>query len=401
MVRCTAVSLALSACAFATSLATAGASLTVSTKHELAIARPSEMVSVPWSAVVKALPEARIDRLIVRDPKGASLPYQVMKGADGAGFTDLLFQYDYRAGERTATFSVQASAAVVPPFPARTFARFVPERLDDFAWENDRVAHRAYGPALAAPRSAGSNKEVLVASGIDVWSKRVAYPVIDRWYHGGAYHADGGEGLDHYKTGTSRGAGGSGVWVNGKLYTSGNFARWTILANGPVRTVFELSYDKWLAGAFFVSEVKRFTVDAGQQLDMVDSTFQFDTPGPVTVALGLTRNSADKTEAGSSALVDLTPRGVLAQWETRRTLGGLGTAVLLTGPAAGRASDASNELLLATITSGKPLRYFAGAAWSGSGHIADQHAWRAYLVQAAARAASPLTITTTITTIAP
>src|SRR5688572_27645553 len=27
-----------------------------------------------------------------------------------------------------------------------TFARFVPERTDDYAWENDRVAFRTYGP---------------------------------------------------------------------------------------------------------------------------------------------------------------------------------------------------------------------------------------------------------------
>jgi hypothetical protein len=27
----------------------------------------------------------------------------------------------------------------------------VQERLDDFAWENDRIGHRTYGPALAAP----------------------------------------------------------------------------------------------------------------------------------------------------------------------------------------------------------------------------------------------------------
>ena len=40
-----------------------------------------------------------------------------------------------------------------PVFPAlgadgATYARFVPEREDDFAWENDLVAFRAYGPAM-------------------------------------------------------------------------------------------------------------------------------------------------------------------------------------------------------------------------------------------------------------
>ena len=56
---------------------------------------------------------------------------------------------------------------------ARTFARYVPERIDDFAWENDKIAFRAYGPKA---RKGAEN------SGIDCWLKRVEYPIIDKWY---------------------------------------------------------------------------------------------------------------------------------------------------------------------------------------------------------------------------
>jgi hypothetical protein len=84
----------------------------------------------------------------------------------------------------------------------------VQERLDDFAWENDRIGHRTYGPALAAPAPPGSGKEVLVTSGLDLWFKRVDYPIIDRWYNKGHdhYHKDEGEGMDMYNVGKSRGA---------------------------------------------------------------------------------------------------------------------------------------------------------------------------------------------------
>ena len=34
--------------------------------------------------------------------------------------------------------------------PLRTFARFVPERLDDFAWESDRIAYRMVDGPIAA-----------------------------------------------------------------------------------------------------------------------------------------------------------------------------------------------------------------------------------------------------------
>ena len=33
-------------------------------------------------------------------------------------------------------------------FVTKTYARFVPERKDDFAWENDKIAFRTYGKAI-------------------------------------------------------------------------------------------------------------------------------------------------------------------------------------------------------------------------------------------------------------
>ena len=45
---------------------------------------------------------------------------------------------------------------------------------DDFAWENDKIAFRMYGPALEADGE--------VSSGIDVWSKSTPRLVINDWY---------------------------------------------------------------------------------------------------------------------------------------------------------------------------------------------------------------------------
>ena len=33
-----------------------------------------------------------------------------------------------------------------------------------------------------------AGKEVLVTSGLDVWCKRVSYPIVDRWYNKGHDH---------------------------------------------------------------------------------------------------------------------------------------------------------------------------------------------------------------------
>ena len=52
-----------------------------------------------------------------------------------------------------------------------------PERWDDIFWENDRIAHRIYGPAVSRP---APNGEGLVTSGIDVWVKSVRVPFMGK-----------------------------------------------------------------------------------------------------------------------------------------------------------------------------------------------------------------------------
>src|SRR5207245_4059916 len=89
--------------------------------------------------------------------------------------------------------------------------------------------------------------------------RSVSYLVINDWYMVDDYHHDHGEGADLYSAGNSRGCGGNGVWVNGKLYPSANFIHSRTLANGPIRVMFELEYPEWDAGGVRVSEVKRIT----------------------------------------------------------------------------------------------------------------------------------------------
>ena len=160
----------------------------------------AETITIPWDQVNQALPGARLQQIEVKDAAGQILPYQVTNVAPqakdpnnmGIAYGELIFQHDFAVGEQSATFTVEPIDGVAPVFPTKVFARYIPERLDDFAWENDKIAHRTYGPALAAARAPGSGKEVLVSSGLDVWSKRVAYPVVDRWYNKGHdhYHHD-------------------------------------------------------------------------------------------------------------------------------------------------------------------------------------------------------------------
>jgi len=110
----------------------------------------------------------------------------------------------------------------------------VRERFDDFAWENDRIAHRTYGKALETWK-----EEPLTSSAIDVWTKRVSSLVINGWYMLDNYHTDHGEGADFYSAGSTRGNGGDGLWAADKLWVSKNFVDSRVLACGPIRVMFE------------------------------------------------------------------------------------------------------------------------------------------------------------------
>nr|WP_315485334.1 DUF4861 family protein [uncultured Undibacterium sp.] len=375
--------------------------LTVTVTHQLNDARPSETITIPWSQVNQHLPHALIQSIAVKDKTGKVLPFQVTNVAPqakdpqgvGIAYGELIFQHNFAAGEKTADFTIEKIDTVAPVFETKAFSRQVPERLDDFAWENDKIAHRTYGLALAAPAPAGVTKEVLVTSGIDIWFKRVPYPVVDRWYNKGHdhYHKDEGEGLDMYNVGKSRGCGGTGIWDGKQLYTSINYEKWKILANGPVRTVFELSYQSWDAAGVAITETKRFTVDAGHYLDKIESTFQYTGNTALTAAVGLNKAPSDKGQEPKISVEKNLKSTSLSQWIQQSTKGAFGTAIILP-TADAYAEDNLNHLILAPVNSGKTMTYYAGAIWERWGDIKTKEEWDAYLSKMAARYQDPIKV---------
>jgi hypothetical protein len=264
----------------------------------------------------------------------------------------------------------------------KTFARFVPERMDDFAWENDRIAHRMYGPALI-------KGEGTISSGIDVWVKSVRYPIIDKWYRSGKYHQDHGEGVDNYKVGPARGCGGLGLWDGTKLHVSSNFKASTVLATGPIRAVFELTYDAWDAAGRKVSETKRIALDAGANLSRIASTFRSETPGPLSVGVGI----VERKEPGQ--FVKDEAEGWMSYWEPALPPNGsIACAVVFpAGQLTGFAQADGNFLATATAQVDRPFVYYAGAGWSKSGDFPDAKAWESYVRAFARVLAQPVRVT--------
>ena len=153
--------------------------------------------------------------MLIREDGGNEILLSQTMDTDADGEVDeILFQTDLAANEEKKFIieGVENGQGLQPATEVSTFSRLVPERIDDYAWENDRVAFRTYGPEAQKITESGESGGTLT-SGIDAWLKRVDYPVIDKWYQNhqekaGAYHIDSGEGYDPYHVGDSRGVGG-------------------------------------------------------------------------------------------------------------------------------------------------------------------------------------------------
>ena len=358
--------------------------LVATVKNDLDAARPGETIVLSMKDVSKTLQATDWKRIHVIDQ--ASGQELITQGIDmdGDGAADLLlFQSDFKAGE-TRPFTLKAGepkALTKEQFKA--YGRFVRERSDDFAWENDRIAHRMYGTALETWKL-----EPLTSSAVDVWVKRVRRLVINDWYMVDNYHTDTGEGADFYSAGTSRGCGGTGIWENGKLFVSRNFTNSKVIANGPIRVMFELTYAPWDANGHMVSEVKRVTLDAGQNFDRFESYYKTDSGGPVTCAIGIKKWPGSNLQSNRKD-------GWLRTWEPlqKGQGGNLGCGIIIDPAAIVDVTEGGgNYLVVAKTPADQPAVYYAGFGWDRSGDFAGVTEWDAYVQQFTRRVFSPLKI---------
>ena len=364
------------------------AELTLTATNPLDSARSLETLELS-AEQLSALEADSLHNVHVKDSAGTELVGQAVDtDGDPLRRPDLfIFQSDFGPGE-TKTFTL--STGRKPVFSKdqwKAYGRFNRERFDDFAWENDRVAHRTYGAALETWMG-----EPLISSTIDVWSKRTPKLVINDWYLTEDYHVDHGEGADFYSAGPTRGCGGNGLWADDRLWTSRNFTHSKVLANGPIRVLFELEYAPFRVGPIAVSETKRISLDAGSQLNQIRSTYtQLTRPHQqteLTMGIGLKKVSGE--------LVANDPElGMLSKWEPiSGNDGNQGLAVLVDPSAWVKVtSDDLNHLLLAKVPADGKIDYWAGSAWDKAGRITDADAWQAHLKEVVARRSAPIEIT--------
>jgi hypothetical protein len=364
-----------------TSVCAAQTQLTVTAVNKLRIARPGETIELAAKHLA-SLAEKDLNNLHVLDSSGKEvLSQSVDTDYDDYHKPDtLIFQADFAPGE-TKTFTISAGARrEYKKEDFRAYGRFVRERFDDFAWENDRIGHRTYGKALITWKG-----EPLTSSAIDIWSKRTSKLVIDDWYMVDNYHVDLGEGVDAYSAGPTRGCGGSGVWANNQLFIPTNFVDSRVLTNGPIRVMFELVYEPFDANGVRVSKVLRVSLDAGSQLNHFQASYQAS--APLAVAVGLKKVKDEQKEFNAE-------RGWLTVWQTvDKNLGMQGLAVLVnSGDVDNLAEDARNNLVVLKTKSSSPVSYWAGFAWDRAGRITTAGAWKKYVDEFGERLRSPIEV---------
>ena len=98
-------------------------------------ARSNETVELCFKALQDADAALTAENVVVLDKAGNQVPSQVYAEADGQ--TKLLFQASVPAG---AEVKYVVKAGEREAYPVKAYSRHVPERMDDYAYENNVVA---------------------------------------------------------------------------------------------------------------------------------------------------------------------------------------------------------------------------------------------------------------------
>ncbi|SFK55424.1 DUF4861 family protein [Proteiniphilum acetatigenes] len=352
--------------------------LTVEVNNPGSIDRENEMVEIAWETVQQKLSLSTGETIIITDGNGQQLPYQLVTNGTGNRET-FIFPVSLQAGQ-TASFQIVTGEPEA--FTPLVYGRLVPERKDDFTWENNRSAFRVYGPALKATGE--------ISNGMDFWAKKTESLIIDKWYKDdlagvASYHEDHGEGLDFYKVGRTLGLGMTAPVDNDTLCLGDNFVTTEILDNGPLRITFKLTYDPYKAGGKTVTETRIISLDAYTLFNKVTNIFEVDAD-ELTVATGIVMEK-DKPEItyGDNS-------GIIAyETPTDNVNGTIYTAAIHPGGFSDIKVANGHYLGLNNYLPGSSYTYYAGGGWSKAGFDSFED-WTQFVKKEKEKIDHPLTI---------
>lgn len=350
--------------------------VTVTISNPSKIERADAVISVRWVDVIARYPDIDTGNF---------------KVTDLATKKEVPFQLEYQGQKKVQNLLVQLSVkpngisklSIEPGKPAaiqkKTYARYVPERFDDFAWENDKVAYRMYGKALESRKDN--------AFGIDVWVKKTSKLVINDWYKSGDYHTDHGDGMDYYSVGLTLGAGDIAPFVKDSIYFPKNYHHWKVLDNGPLRATFQLGYDEWDVAGKAVKVSKTISLDAGSHLNKIEANYTYVGSDALPVVIGIVK----RKEPGTILMDE--QQGIMSYWEPRHGADGTtGVAVIVPGDKLEMNVNSTHLLTHTVVKSDQPVVYYNGSAWDKANKITTAKAWFEYLNSFQQQLQQPLTV---------
>jgi len=248
-------------------------------QNTLSKKRVQEPISITKSRLTTILGEISNDSVpALFDSNGSVIPFQLEDIDNDGNWDQYLSILDFEPNETVALEVKKVSKKEIPSFTNYTNIRFGigkdkkqvsevhqyertgdPREKDSLffqmegpAWENDKVGFRFYFD----PRN-----------GIDIFGKTTSKMVLDNVGLHSNYHELESWGMDVLKVGTSLGAGAIAVTSNNgtlQRITGVEKTTFNIVAEGPVKSVFEMIYSNTKIGNQIINITHRISITKGQ-----------------------------------------------------------------------------------------------------------------------------------------
>ena len=347
----------------------------VSVKNSSDLDRAAETIELDFGNIMASHPEITAENVVVTDATGVQIPSQVY--TEDYGMVKLIFQAAVPAG-KTVEYTVKAGEREA--YDTLVFSRYVPERLDDYAYENNRIAGRVYGPALSDPRTLGP----------DIWLKRVESLVVDKRYELNDYHHDHGDGMDCYKVANTLGGGALAPYADDKIVLGDNYETYNRICNGPIRTKVLFTYKPFKVDGNTVTLKRELTVDANTNFIKISNWFNAPVD-ELPVVLGAVLHDVLDREDGDYYIAFTEKASDSADPDADGNIS-VGLVVDAGEDDVEAGTMDGHAVLKYNITPGKRADVWTGSGWSKGG-IESPEAWNKIVKDFAYAQAHPLEVT--------
>ena len=349
--------------------------LTVSVENASDLDRVCETVELDFGNIIAEHPELTAENVVVTDAAGVQVPSQVY--TEDYGMVKLIFQATVPA-HKTVGYVVKAGEREA--YDTLVFSRYVPERLDDYAYENNRIAGRVYGPALEFPRTLGS----------DIWTKSVETLVVDKRFALNDYHHDHGDGMDCYKVDATLGGGALAPYADGKIVLGDNYDTYTRICNGPIRTKVLFTYKPFDVDGHLTTLKRELTIDANTNFIKISNWYNAAVDQLPVVLGAVLHDVLDRTD-GENYIAFTEKASDSADPDADGDISvGLVVDAAEEGVEVGTMDG--HAVLKYNITPGKRADVWTGSGWSKGG-IESPEAWAQMVEDFAYAQANPLEVT--------